>query len=95
MNLPDVVAKGAEAQALLETPAFVSAFESVRSAIHEQWAASPIRDAQGQHELKLMLKLLNDLLTVLEVAVVDGNEARRELDRLNASVISPKQWMGR
>jgi hypothetical protein len=95
MNLPDLISQGAEAKALLETPAFVRAFESVRTAIHEQWESSPIRDNDGQHELRLMLKLLNDLKGVIELAVHDGKAARMEIDRLNNRVLSPKQWMGR
>jgi hypothetical protein len=69
--------------------------ENVRQAIHERWASAPLADHAGAHELKLMLKLLTDVQTVLEVAVADGNEARRELDRLNSKVMSPKQWIGR
>lgn len=95
MNLPEEISRGAEAKALLDSPPFVRAFENVRNAIHEQWEASPIRDSQGQHELRLMLKLLNDLKGVIELAVHDGNVARQELERLNKQVISPRQWMGR
>ena len=95
MNLTDDVSRGAEAKALLETPAFVRAMENVRTAIHERWESAPVRDVEGQHELKLMLKLLNDVQSVLEAAVFDGNAAAQELDRLNAKVLSPRQWMGR
>lgn len=95
MNLPEAVKNGAEAQALLQHPTFVRAVANVRQAIHERWEQAPIADSAGAHELKLMLKLLTDVQTVLEVAVADGNEARRELDRLNSKVMSPKQWMNR
>jgi hypothetical protein len=95
LNLPNAIRDGAEAESLLRHPTFVRAVSNVRQAIHERWESSPISDTQGQHELRLMLKLLTDIQTVLEVAVSDGNEARRELDRLNSKVISPSQWMNR
>lgn len=95
MNLPELVSRGAEAKALLDNPVFVRAFENVRTAIHEQWEASPIRDDKGQHELRLMLKLLNDLKGVIELAVTDGKLAGQELERLNKNVLTPRQWMGR
>lgn len=95
MNLPEQISRGAEAKALLDSPAFVRAFSNVRQAIHEQWAASPIRDSEGQHQLRLMLKLLNDLEGVIELAVADGKMAAQELERLNNKVLSPQQWMGR
>jgi hypothetical protein len=95
MNLPEQVARGAEAHALLENPFVQEAFASVQAAIIEQWTNAPLRDREGAHELKLMLKLLNDLKSVFELAVHDGREAGRELDRLNSKTLSPRQWMNR
>jgi hypothetical protein len=95
MNLPDQVSRGAEAQALLQNPFVQQAFKAVADAIHEQWANAPIRDVEGAHELKLMLKLLTDVQTVFELAVHDGRMASEELKRLNSKVLSPKQWMNR
>jgi hypothetical protein len=95
MTLEDQMTRGAKAQALLQNPLFVEAFESVSNAIHDQWANCPIRDRDGAHELRLMLKLLNDVRSVFELAVSDGKEARRRLDELNKPVLTPKQWMNR
>jgi hypothetical protein len=95
MTLEDDMTRGAKAQALLQNPLFVEAFESVSQAIHDQWANCPVRDRDGAHELRLMLKLLNDVRSVFELAVSDGKEARRRLDELNKPVLTPKQWMNR
>jgi hypothetical protein len=95
MTLEDQMTRGAKAQALLQNPLFVEAFESVSNAIHDQWANCPVRDRDGAHELRLMLKLLNDVRSVFELAVSDGKEARRRLDELNKPVLTPKQWMNR
>jgi hypothetical protein len=95
MDLAKLVERGVAAQALLQDPMFQEAWDTMAKAIIERWEACPIRDLEGQQQLKLMRKLLDDLRAVFELAVTDGNEARRELDRLNKQVLSPRQWMGR
>ncbi len=91
------VERGNRAAALLRDPALLDAFEGVASAIHERWAATPVRDREGAHELHLMLKLLNDLKSVLETAVTEGNAALREIEfqKTKPKVLSPAQWSGR
>lgn len=95
MSLPADVDRGARAQRLLEDPIFDGAFKAVEQAIHEQWAASPIRDHEGQHELRLMLNLLRDVRASLEQTMTDGKIAVEELKRLNGRVLTPAQWSGR
>jgi hypothetical protein len=87
--------RGARAARLLEDPVFDDAFKAVEQAIFDQWAASPIRDHEGQHELRLMLNLLRDVRASLEQTMVDGKLAVEELKRLNARVLTPKQFFGR
>lgn len=70
---------GQEAETLLETEAFKAATDSLRKAIMDKWATSPIADHEGQHELRLMLKLLDDLLGNLRVAVTNGKFESNEL----------------
>jgi hypothetical protein len=94
MSLPKDVERGSRAQTLLTDPLFSEAFENVRTAIHEKWEACPLRDRDGAHELRLMLKLLGDVRAVLESTIVDGKVASAELERLNRRVLSPAQWKG-
>ena len=58
----DKVTKGERAAELMESPIFKAAVEGVRMAIHAQWAASPLRDIEGQQALRMELKLLDDLV---------------------------------
>ncbi len=51
---------GTQAKILYESEAFKNALASVKKAIIEKWATSPIGDRDGQHELRLMLKISND-----------------------------------
>lgn len=96
MSLPDDASRGARAQRLLEDSIFDDAFKAVEQAIHDQWASSPIRDHEGQHELRLMLNLLRDVRASLEQTMADGKIAVEELRRLNTrKELTPAQWSGR
>ena len=75
------LSRAAQAKELLEHPVFAGAVDAVRAAIVHQWATSPIRDTEGQHELRLMLKLLDDLPLNIKGALNDGSLARVEIER--------------
>lgn len=79
MSLDEELRLGVEAQRLLDDPTLTKAFVDVETAIHHRWASSPVRDKDGQYELRLMLKLLGDLRANLEQAVADGKMAANEL----------------
>jgi len=70
---------GIEADQFLSSPTFIRAEASVRAAIVEKWATSPLRDIEGHHELRLMLKLLDDLIGNMKVAVINGQFATESL----------------
>lgn len=91
MSLPEQVSAGQRAKRLLEDPAVVAAFDAVRMAIIERWESTPLRDRDGAHELKLMLRLLADLRANLEQAITNGKIAAEELRQLNRS-LSPAEW---
>ena len=74
------IRRGKQAEHLMELEAFKLATSSVRQAIMDKWASSPIRDTEGQHELRLMLKLLDDLMGNLKLAIDNGKFACNELE---------------
>ena len=73
--------EGTRAKSVLTDDAFVKAYGAVRQAIVEQWENCPIRDREGAHELKLMLKIHTDLGKHLQKAVDDGRFAAEELKK--------------
>jgi len=95
MTLEYDMKRGADAARVLAEPVFQDAFSAVELAIHDLWAQSPVRDHEGQQQLRLMLKLLGDVKSVLETALEDGKAASRKLDELNRRVLTPAQWSGR
>lgn len=70
-----------KAKTVLDSEAFQSAYNAVRDAIIEAWEACPVRDRDGAHELKLMLKIHGDIRGHLEKAVADGKFAALELEK--------------
>lgn len=75
--------RGEKAAKLLNDPMMVDAFKAVRGAIVDRWAEAPLRDKEGAHELKLMLKLLTDVQSYLERAVNEGRFAAAEIEQKN------------
>lgn len=94
-TLQEQLDRGIKAQKLLADQLFNEAFQTVSNAIHDQWANCPMRDKEGAHELRVMLKILGDVRAVFECAVDDGKAAAAELKSINKQVLSPAQWSGR
>lgn len=69
------IREGNAAKRLLEDETLDKAFKDVKQAIFEAIERCPIRDTEGLHELRLMLKLLVDVRSNLESAVEAGHLA--------------------
>ena len=82
-DLRAVQERGEKAARLINDPILAEAFAEVRRAIHESWESAPVRDHEGAHELKLMLRLVSDVQAVIERAIADGKLAAAELEQLN------------
>ena len=95
-NLKADLDRGVRAERLLTDPFIDEAFKAVSQSIHDRWEVCPVRDMEGAHQLRLMLKLLGDVRAVFESAVADGKAAAAELERLDSRrVLSPREWQGR
>lgn len=81
MNLYEDSQRGFEAEQLLENPIFKEALANVRAGIINAWAEAPLRDREGAHELKLMLKLLDDVALNIKRVVDTGKMAKIQLER--------------
>ena len=87
MNESLQLERASRAKQLLEDPILIEGFDLVRAGIMQRWELSPIRDRDGAHELKLMLKLLADVRAALAQAVNDGkivqfNHKQKLMDRV-------------
>ena len=81
MNLNDESQRGHEARSLLENPLYVECVTSLREAIITKWRATPIRDREGAHELKLMDKLLSDIEQYFRTVAETGKIADIQIER--------------
>lgn len=79
MSLEQEATNGNNAQRLLED--ISPYFDMVKQAIIDKWETSPIGDKEGQHELRLMRKLLGDLEANIKTAIETGKLARIQIEQ--------------
>ena len=81
MSLDEEIQRGAIAQQVIDNPAYQDAWKAVSDGIIDAWRTCPIRDKEGQGELKLMLKLLTDVQRNLEAVMSTGKMAEIQIER--------------
>lgn len=81
----DEIARGDLANSVLENPIYKESWDAVRSGIIQAWENAPIRDKDGQNELKLMLKVMNDVRKYVEQTMQTGKMAKIQME--NESVV--------
>ena len=79
-KLQEEIERGSRAQILLRNEVYQEAVGKVRQGIMDAWAESPLRDTEGQHELRLMLKLLTDIEKNIERVATTGTLALRQIE---------------
>lgn len=81
MNTSDELRRGEQARQLLQNELYVDAVTQVKQAIIDKWQQAPLRDREGHHELKLMLKLLGDLTGYIQTTMETGKMAQIQLEQ--------------
>lgn len=80
MSIDNELRKGEQARQIIESELYQEAKGSVRQAIIDKWIACPMRDREGAHELKIMLKLLGEVTGYIETAMQTGKMAAIQLE---------------
>lgn len=80
MSLENELQRAEQARQILNNELYQETVAIVRQAIIDKWIAAPMRDREGQHELKLMLKLLGDLAAHIETTMQTGKMAELQLE---------------
>ena len=75
MNTSEELRRGELARQLLQNEIYQDAVSKVREAIIDKWQQAPLRDREGHHELRLMLKLLGDLTGYIQSTMETGKMA--------------------
>jgi len=81
MNVYEEDARGRQATELLENPMFREAVDTLRQSLVDKWLSSPVRDIEGQHELRLMTKLLGDIEVYITNIAKTGKMAAIQLEK--------------
>lgn len=79
--------EGYKAELLLDNPVYKDAMLKVKEAIITAWENAPIRDKDGQNELKLMLKLLKDLDANIKTVAETGKLAKIQIERTKSEYV--------
>lgn len=80
MNLHEDAQKARQAKELIENEQFKACFNDIRAGIIEKWRSCPVRDIDGQHELKLMDKLLSEIEAYFKQIIETGKMAEIQLE---------------
>lgn len=80
MNLHEDAQKARQAKELIENAQFKACFNDIRAGIIEKWCSCPVRDIDGQHELRLMYKVLADVEQYFKEIINDGKMAEIQLE---------------
>lgn len=81
MELNEELQRGDMAAAVLDNPIYAESWDMVRAGIIAAWENCPIRDKEGQNELKLMLKVLGDVRKTVEQTMQTGKLARIQIEQ--------------
>lgn len=81
MNLHDEAERGRDAKLLLENRIFTESVSKLKESIVDKWRSCPIRDREGQHELKLMDKVLTDIVGYIKQVADTGKMADIQLEQ--------------
>lgn len=81
MSIDTELRRGEQARQVIENPIYSEAIAAVKQGIFDKWASAPMRDREGHHELKLMLKLLGELTGYIETTMQTGKMASMQLEQ--------------
>ena len=75
MSLKNELDRGELARRILDSQLYQEAVAEVEKSIINKWKSCPVRDIDGQHELKLMHKVLFEVTRYIETVLETGKMA--------------------
>lgn len=64
--------RGEKAKQLLDNAEFSAAVEAVRTALHQKFDQTPVRDTEGMQVIRLQLKCLDDVIANVQHVINTG-----------------------
>ena len=72
--------RGSKARAILDNDMVKEAFQAVEDGIMNAWKKAPVRDIEGQTQLRLLYKAYQDFRGYLQTAMESGKMADVQLE---------------
>jgi hypothetical protein len=88
------IQRGRHAEQLLNDELLKEAFDTVEDAILEKWRQSPVRDLDGQHELRLLLKAVMDVKGYIVEVMNTGKLAAISAEKPSKVSIMQQKFYG-
>ena len=88
MSVSEDIRRGEQARQLIENEIYKEAIDKVKQGIIDKWMSAPLRDREGHHELKIMLKLLDEVTGYINTTMETGKlsyiqlESDRRMEKL-------------
>ena len=80
MSFKEELRRGELARHVVENEIYQDAIKQVREGIIKKWEEAPLRDREGHHELKIMLKLLCEITGYIQTTMDTGKMAQIQLE---------------
>ena len=80
MTIEKELRRGEQARQIIENPVYDESINTVRQSLINKWVNCPVRDIEGQHELKLMIKMLDDISGHIQRTFETGKMAQIQLE---------------
>lgn len=94
MDIEQKIARGVEANSIINNELFKSAFDEINQEILDQWQTSPARDVEGREKLYLMLKIAEKFRSNLTRVIDTGKIAQMELGRIRTAQERRAEYLG-
>ncbi len=89
MSAPEILDRATKAKAVLDSPAFAGAFESVRNALIKGLEDCPSEDVKNAEDFRKCLKLLKAVRLNLETAINTGKLEQFQMNELEKRRTNP------
>ena len=82
MNTHEEMARGAQAQTLLQNDLLIGALDAIEAEVIEQWEQCPARDTEGKEALWMLFKTSKKFRAILAGHIETGKLASEQLRRI-------------
>ena len=76
------ISRAQKAKEILENEVYIEAMQALEDKLIKAWRTSPLRDIEGQHELRLSISIVDAIKSYFNQTFETGKIAQKQLDTL-------------